>query len=272
MKHPAITSTTRLCGILGNPVEHSLSPLIHNTAFAHWNLDYVFLAFRVENLKEAVLGIRALDFKGVSVTIPHKVEIMDYLDDIDEVAGKIGAVNTVVNHEGRLIGYNTDLSGAVKALEEKIEIKNKKTVLLGAGGAARAIAFGLKEKGAHLTILNRTVKKAQRLASELGCEYGGLELIDSFKPDILVNTTSLGMHPRVDEMPVRKEFLNDMLVFDIIYNPLRTRLIREAEKNGCPTIPGLEMFINQAALQFTLWTGKEAPVELMKKAVMEELS
>jgi shikimate dehydrogenase len=213
-----------------------------------------------------------LNLKGVSVTIPHKVEIMDYLDDIEEVAQKIGAINTIVNQEGRLFGYNTDWNGAIKAMEEKIELKNKKTVLLGAGGAARAIAYGLKEKDTDLTILNRTVKKAEVLASELGYQYGDLERVESMKPDILINTTSLGMYPQVDDTPVRKEFLKGMLVFDIVYNPLKTRLIREAEQNGCATIIGLEMFINQAALQLELWTGKKAPVELMRNVVVEKLS
>ncbi|MEE8383219.1 MAG: NAD(P)-binding domain-containing protein, partial [Thermodesulfobacteriota bacterium] len=168
--------------------------------------------------------------------------------------------------------YNTDCSGAIKALEEKMELKNKKAMLLGAGGAARAIAFGLKEKGADITILNRTVKKAEMLASELNCQYGGLDLVESFKPDVLINTTALGMYPRVDDMPVKKEFLKDMLVFDIVYNPLKTRLIKEAEQNGCDTILGLEMFVNQAALQFELWTGKEAPIKLMRNLVVKELS
>jgi len=272
MGHNNITATTKVCAIIGNPIEHSLSPLIHNVAFKHLKLNYVFLAFEVEQLREAVSGIRALKLKGVSVTIPHKVEVMDYLDDIEEVAQRIGAVNTILNQGGRLYGYNTDLSGAIKALEEKTEIRNKKTILLGAGGAARAIAFGLKEKGADLTILNRTVKKAEVLASDLNCKWGGLELVESFKPEILINTTSLGMYPQMDDLPVKREFLRDMLVFDIVYNTLKTRLIKEAEKNGCETIPGVEMFINQAALQFELWTGKNAPLELMKKVVVEKLS
>jgi len=235
-------------------------------------LDYVFLAFKVEHLKDAVMGIRALTLEGVSVTIPHKVEVMDYLDDIEEVARKIGAVNTILNQEGRLLGYNTDCSGAINALQEKIELKDKKTMLLGAGGAARAIALGLKEKGADLTILNRTVKKAEVLASEINCQYGGLEFIESLQPDVLINTTSLGMYPKMDDTPVKKEFLKDMLVFDIVYNPLKTRLIKEAEQNGCATIMGLEMFVNQAALQFELWTGKKAPIDLMRKVVVEKLS
>ena len=272
MNNSTITATTKLCAILGNPIEHSLSPLVHNAAFEQLKLNYVFLAFKVEQLKEAVVGMRALNIKGVSVTIPHKIDVMDYLDDIEEVARKIGAVNTLLNQEGRLLGYNTDCSGAIIALEEKIELKDKKTILLGAGGAARAIAFGLKEKGADLTILNRTVKKAEMLASEINCQYGGLEFLESLQPDVLINTTSLGMYPKMDDTPVKKEFLKNMLVFDIVYNPLKTRLIKEAEQNGCTTIMGLEMFVNQAALQFELWTGKKAPKDLMRKVVVEKLS
>lgn len=267
-----ITSATKLCALLGNPIEHTLSPLIHNAAFDHLNLNYVFLAFKVEHLKEAVHGIRALDIKGVSVTLPHKVAIIDYLDEVEDIAGKIGAVNTVVNRGGRLIGYNTDWSGAIGALEAQVDLKGRKALVLGAGGAARAIAFGLKEKGADFTILNRTVHKAERLASELGVDYGSLEDSASVSFDTVINTTSLGMHPNVHDTPLKKALLKDVLVFDMVYNPLKTRLIRDAEENGCTTIMGLEMFINQAALQFALWTRERAPFDVMKKVVVEALS
>ncbi len=272
MSYRNISASTILCAIFGNPVSHSLSPIIHNAAFEFLNLDYVFLAFKVTRLKEAVDAIRALEIRGVSVTIPHKVAVIDYLDEVEEVARKIGAVNTIVNQKGRLIGYNTDWKGAVDALEEKTILKGKKALVLGAGGAARAIAFGLKEKGADLTILNRTVKKAEMLAAEIGCGYGGLENVKEVICDIIINTTSVGMYPRIDDSPVRKEFLQDVLVFDMVYNPLETRLIKEAEENGCATIRGIEMFINQAALQFSLWTNEAAPRDLMKKAAVEVLS
>lgn len=272
MKNNYITAQTKLCAIIGNPIEHSLSPLIHNAAFEQLKLNYVFLAFKVERLEEAMMGIRALNLKGVSVTIPYKIDVMDYLDDVEDVARHIGAVNTILNRDGCLLGYNTDWIGAIMALEEKIELKDKKAVLLGAGGAARAIAFGLKKKGADLTILNRTVKKADNLASELNCQHGGLELLASLHPDILINTTSLGMYPKLDDTPVEKKWLKDMLVFDIVYNPRKTRLIEEAEQNGCTTITGLEMFVNQAALQFELWTGRKAPNDLMRNVVLEKLS
>lgn len=267
-----ITAATKLCAIIGNPIEHSLSPHIHNAAFEHLKLDYVFLAFKVEHVRKAMEGMRALGIQGMSVTIPHKIEVMKYLDEVEEGAQRIGAINTIVNRDGRLVGYNTDCSGAIRALEERVNLKDKKTVLLGAGGAARAIAFGLKEQGARVAILNRTVKKAEVLAKELGCEFGSIEQVASYTPDILINTTSLGMYPHPDETPVKKEMLKDMLVFDSVYNPLKTRLIREAQENGCATILGLEMFVNQAALQFELWTGEKAPLEIMKKVVVEKLS
>ncbi len=267
-----ITSTTKLCGIIGDPIEHTLSPLIHNAAFGHLALDYVFLAFKVARLKEAVDGIRALDLKGVSVTIPHKVAVLDCLDEVEEVAGKIGAVNTIVNRDGRLIGYNTDWSGAIDALEEKISLQGKTALVLGAGGAARAIAFGLKERGAGLTILNRTIKKAEMLASEVGCSCGGLEDAASATFDMVINTTSVGMFPHTDAIPIKKDCLRDVLVFDMVYNPLKTRLISAAEAGGCSTVMGLEMFVNQAAEQFTLWTDREAPRDVMKKVVVEALS
>jgi len=272
MRCRTITAATKLCAIIGNPIAHSLSPLVHNAAFEHLGLDYVFLAFAVERLKEAIEGIRALSFRGVSVTIPHKVAVMDYLDEIEAVAEKIGAVNTVVNRKGKLIGYNTDWSGAMRALEHEMVLQGKTAVVLGAGGAARAIAFGLKEKGAEPVILNRTLSKAEALASELQCRCGGIELMEKLPFDLVINTTSVGMYPRVDGTPVRKELLRNVLVFDTVYNPLKTRLIREAEENGCPTIIGLKMFINQAALQFGLWTGEKAPLDLMQTVAAEVLS
>ena len=272
MNQHTITSTTKLCGIFGNPIEHTLSPLIHNAAFDHLKLNYLFLAFKVTHLKEAVDGIRALNLKGVSVTIPHKVAVIDYLDEVEEVAGKIGAVNTIVNRDGRLMGYNTDWSGAIEALEEKVSLKGKTALILGAGGAARAMAFGLKERGAQFTILNRTVKKAEMLASEVGCNSGGLEDASSISFDMVINTTSVGMFPDTDAIPIKQESLGDALVFDMVYNPLKTRLISEAEASGCSTVMGIEMFVNQAAEQFTLWTDREAPRDVMKKVVVEALS
>jgi len=267
-----ITASTQLCAIIGNPIGHSLSPLVHNAAFRHLGLDYVFVAFRVDRLQEAVRGIAALGLKGISVTIPHKVEVMACLDEIEPVARRIGAVNTIVNRDGKLVGYNTDWNGAMRALQDKIELQGKTAVVLGAGGAARAIAFGLKEKGAEPVILNRTVSKAEELASGLTCRFGGLELIDKLSFDLVINATSVGMSPDADRTPLNRTVLKNVLVFDTVYNPLKTRLIREAEENGCATVTGLEMFVNQAALQFELWTGQTAPLDIMKQVTARELA
>jgi shikimate dehydrogenase len=267
-----ITASTKLCAIIGNPIGHSLSPLVHNAAFEHLGLDYVFLAFEVEQLREAVRGIAALGFKGVGITIPHKVEVIDCLDEIEPVARRIGAVNTIVNREGRLVGYNTDWIGAIMALEDRIDLRGKTAVVIGAGGAARAIAFGLKEKGAEPVILNRTVSRAQALASGLTCRFGPIELIETLSFDLVINATSVGMSPRAENTPLNKAVLKDILVFDTVYNPLKTRLIREAEENGCVTVTGLEMFVNQAAMQFELWTGQKAPRELMRRVAAQDLA
>ena len=272
MHCPKITPSTKLCAIIGNPIGHTLSPLVHNAAFKHLDLDYVFLAFEVERLQEAVRGIAALGLKGVSVTIPHKVEVMDYLDEIDPVARRIGAVNTIVNRDGRLIGYNTDWSGAIKALEDRIDLRGKTAAVLGAGGAARAIAFGLRERGAQPIILNRTVARAEALASALQCPFAPIDLIEEISFDLLINATSVGMSPQVERTPLRQAALKGGLVFDTVYNPLKTRLIREAEESGCPTVNGLEMFVNQAAAQFELWTGWKAPLDLMRKVASRELA
>jgi shikimate dehydrogenase len=272
MRYHKITASTKLCAIIGNPIGHSLSPLVHNAAFERLGLDYIFLAFEVERLQEAVRGIAAFGFTGVSVTIPHKVAVMDYLDEIEPVARRIGAVNTIVHREGRLIGHNTDWSGAMKALEDRIDLQGKTAVVLGAGGAARAIAFGLKEKGAEPVILNRTVARAEALASGLQCRFGPIELIEKLSFDLVINATSVGMSPRAESTPLHKAALKDVLVFDTVYNPLKTRLIREAEERGGPTVTGLEMFVNQAALQFELWTGRKAPLDLMRSVAAQELA
>jgi 3-dehydroquinate dehydratase/shikimate dehydrogenase len=218
-----------------------------------------------------------MDFRGFSVTIPHKESILPFLDDIDSTARKIGAINTVVNQDGKLTGHNTDCMAAIKGLEDGLErekhtLKGKKVAIIGAGGAARAIAFGLKEKGCDITIYNRTLERAVRLSNDVGCKYRRFEEISKLNTDILINSTSIGMFPNVEESPVPKDVLKkDMIVFDAVYNPIETRLLRDAEERGCHTVNGLTMFINQAAEQFRLWTGIEPSVELMEKVAKDML-
>ena len=266
----SIDSHTALYAVIGNPVRHSLSPLMHNRAFSHIGHNAVYLALPVEDVAGAVSGIRAFGIRGVSVTIPHKVSIMDYLDEIDENAARIGAINTVVNREGVLHGCNTDARGAVKALTE--QIAGKTVGIIGAGGAARAIGFGMISEGARVIILNRTREKGEKLAQELGGDFQPLTPDLGLNCDILINTTPVGMTPDLGISPIpQKALTKEMVVMDIVYNPLKTKLLQDAEATGCPTIDGTAMFVYQGVLQFELWTGKKAPIDVMRDAVLEAL-
>ncbi|HGY12256.1 MAG TPA: shikimate dehydrogenase [Desulfobacterales bacterium] len=268
-----INSNTSLYAVLGDPISQSLSPVMHNSAFSHAGYNGIYLAFKVKEIEKAISGIKALGIKGAGITIPHKVKAMQFLDEIDETAAKIGAVNTIVNRQGKITGYNFDSIGAVKALKEKTGINNKTVAILGAGGAARAVGYGIIAEGGRLIILNRTKDKGEKLAADLGSDFCHLEDFKKVKCDILINTTSLGMTPNLDQMPVEKKHLNKgMIVMDVVYNPLKTRLLSVAEDMGCTTIDGVSMFVFQGARQFELWTGKKAPVDLMRKTVLKALS
>jgi len=273
-RYKEIGSETTVYGVIGNPVAHSMSPAILNAAFREAGLDAVYVPFKVEgDAVEFTAAFREIDVRGYSVTIPHKRAIMAAMDELDEVAEKVGAVNTVVNREGRLFGTNTDVPGALRALEEAAGgLCGKRVLLLGAGGAARAVAFGLKGCGAEVTIANRTHDKAVRLAEEVGCAFCAMGDVAGRDVDVLVNTTSVGMYPKVDAMPVPREALKPgMLVFDAVYNPPETRLLREAKAAGCRTLSGIHWFVNQAAMQFELWVGLPAPRGVMERALRERL-
>jgi shikimate dehydrogenase len=276
---------SRVYGIIGDPIEHSVSPAMHNAAFRELGLDYTYVLFLVksEKLNPAIQGVRALNISGLNVTIPHKVAVIPFLDELDAMAENLGAVNTIVNQNGYLKGYNTDASGFLRALlAEKIDPTRKKIVILGAGGAARAISFILADKGAELTIINRHPGPAERVADRLfrtfrrevrALELNRVNLKAALEDaEIVVNTTSVGMYPSVDETPVPSRFINKRLVvFDIIYNPLRTRLLAEAEKRGAKIISGIEMLVWQGAAALELWTGRQAPVEAMRQAAIQAL-
>ncbi|MBC7090923.1 MAG: shikimate dehydrogenase [Nitrososphaeria archaeon] len=277
---------SKVCCLIGDPIEHTISPLIHNIAFQKLGIDYVYVAFRVKKsmLKMAVDGVKALNIRGLNVTIPHKVEIINYLDKVDKLAENIGAVNTVVNEDGKLIGYNTDGPGAIKALQDKgFYLRGKRILILGAGGAARAIAYYIaREEPSEIIILNRSVEKALEVSDKIGCEMNisckaaKLEEENLKKAlentDLLINCTSVGMFPNLEETLVPKAFLKmDMTVMDIVYNPIYTRLLREAADVGCNIICGIDMLVNQAALSFEIWTGIKAPVEEMRRTALEAL-
>jgi shikimate dehydrogenase len=263
---------TQLYGIIGNPVQHSLSPILHNIAFERMGLNAVYLAFEVKQLEEAIHGIRELSIRGVSVTLPFKTQVLPFLDRVEAVAEKIKAVNTIANQGGRLVGYNTDWRGALEALEEKVDLKGKKILLLGAGGAARAIGFGLKERGCQAIISNRSLDKGNELAKALGFTCMPLSSINEPKIDVIINATSVGMLPNHADSPLPKRFLKEgMVVMDIVYQPLETQLLQDAEEKGCWTIDGLEMFVRQAAAQLEIWTGQKPDINQMKEDLRKEL-
>lgn len=285
-----ITGATRVAGIFGDPIEHSLSPVMQNAAFESMGLNMAYVPFHVgaasiHVLKNAVAGIRSLNIFGVNVTIPHKQKVIKYLDVVDPVAKAIGAVNTIVNRDGALHGYNTDGAGYLLSLREELSFNpaGKKIVLLGAGGAARGIFFSLLHgKPKSIVIANRTLKKGARLADEFKEHAAGTEVKTTglkknlLKPfaadaDLIINTTSLGLmgHGKadlpLDDLPAKA------IVSDIVYRPLETDLIKDARKMGLQTHTGLGMLVHQGALSFELWTGLTAPVDVMKTAVLEEL-
>lgn len=267
-----LNRNTGLYGVVGLPLGRSLSPVMHNAAFRAKNLNAVYLAFETEDIEGCLRGMRALGIRGMSVTIPHKSAVIPLLDEVNDLAKRIGAVNTLVNHNGRLTGYNTDAPGAINALEDKIQLAGTDCLLIGAGGAARAIGFMLKQRGARLTVANRSVKRGEALAGLLRCPFLPLDEVAGIKADLLVQATPAGMYTQEDRSIVPPETLKQgMVVMDIVYNPVETRLLRDAREKGCRTINGVAMFLNQGAEQFRLWTGMDAPLAAMAGAVEREL-
>lgn len=267
-----IDQQTKLYGIVGFPLAHSLSPLMQNAALSVKNMNAVYMAFESRDLAGCLTGMKSLGIKGLSVTIPHKSSVLPLLDEIDDLAERIGAVNTIVNDNGRLIGYNTDAIGAIRALETKIDVRDESGLIFGAGGAARAIGFILKDKGVSITVVNRSRKRGEDLARALGCPFVPLNEVGEQDADLLVQTTSVGMHPHNDQCVVPKSILKKgLVVMDIIYNPLETRLLKTARERGCIMVNGLGMFIHQGAEQFRLWTGLEPPVDTMTRVVAQAL-
>ena len=279
-----IKGSTNIVGLIGHPVEHSFSPPMHNAAFEKLGMDYAYIAFDVDpnNLGSAIEGAKSLNINGFNVTIPHKIEVMHFLDEIDEVAGLIGAVNTI--DFKNMKGYNTDGIGAVRAIEDVISIKDKNVVIAGAGGASRAISFYLAKYGADsITILNRNVDRAISLAGDVldsgliaDVQADSISEINNYlsDADILVDTTPMGMHPHVDDEPIARaeDMHEDLVVFDAVYNPNETVLIKEAIKAGAKPVYGIKMLLYQGAESFKIWTGVDAPVDEMEKALRQTLN
>ena len=264
---------TRVYGVIGNPIGHSLSPVLQNTGFQARGVDAVFLPFLVRDLRDFLRNVEPLGIAGFSVTLPHKETILRHLDDCDPMAAAIGAVNTVVvRGGGRLYGYNTDYVGVLRALERRIPLRGSRTLIFGAGGSARAVAFALAESGASVCICARRAKAAQALARAVGGEVVKRSRLQREFFDAIVNATPVGMHPTEGRSPLSARELNCRLVFDLIYRPRVTKLMQLAAQRGIETVSGLEMFLVQGTAQWEIWTGERAPVEAMRRAVLRVLT
>ncbi|MCQ2961504.1 MAG: shikimate dehydrogenase [archaeon] len=298
-----IDGKTKILGVIGDPIEHTFSPAMHNAGLDALKLNYIYLPFHVkpDRLKECIEGAKAMGIQGLNVTIPHKTNVMKHLDEIDQVASMIGAVNTIQfnyvhdnessNQDNEINvttrGFNTDGYGCVRAIEEKTSINDKKVTITGAGGAARAVAFQIANSGIdELSILNRNASRAESLAGDLrtNLEAIGIDIgikayeIDDLKrelsdSDIFIDTTPIGMYPNVDDKPIASADMlhEDLLVNDIVYTPMETSLIKEAKLANATVVPGYKMLLYQGIRSFEIWLGHEAPVDVMEKALLDVL-
>lgn len=267
-----VDAATKVYGVVGNPVRHSMSPAMLNAAFRRETVNAVYLALQTTDLKDLIKLVQEIPLQGLSVTMPFKETILPFLENTDPLTAKIGACNTVLRaQDGKLYGFNTDVAGITVPLERRMPLKGAKVLLLGAGGSARAAAFGLKEKGAEVHILNRTVETATKLAKQSGAKVFKRELLAKTAFDIVINSTPVGMAGNKGAQLLDEKELNAKLVFDLVYNPVETPLLRLARQKGIPVVTGVEMFVQQGARQFEIWTGKPAPEEEMLRVVLHAL-
>jgi len=263
-----LDQATRIFGVAGNPIAHSLSPLMHNTAFRRESVNAVMLPLKVRALDDLLTLVRELPLGGVAVTMPLKQELLPHLANMDPLTARIGACNTLrTGADGKLYGFNTDVAGVVRPLEKRLKLRGARIAVLGAGGAARAAVFGLVEQGAEVFIVNRTHETAVALAKQAKAKSLKHEQFAKSKFDVLINTTPCGMAGFKQELPIKESELNAGLVFDMVYNPLETPLLKLAKERGLATVSGLEMFVQQGARQFEIWTGKPAPEAEMQRVV-----
>ncbi len=284
----SINSNTKIVGVIGHPIKHTLSPAMHNYAFNKLNLDYVYLPFDISStgLKDSLKGMIALGIKGINVTIPHKERIMEYMDELSDSAKIVGAVNTVVNDNGTLIGYNTDVNGIIETLKEfKDDINGKTVSVLGAGGAARSVIYTLINNFnvKKINIINRTVEKAESLKDYFSSKmlFEKIKTYELIPPDVteilaksklIINASSIGMSPEDDDSPttIPESFSNNQIVFDIVYNPRETKFLALAKSQGALTINGLKMFVEQGAKSFELWTNETMPTDQISELLNKE--
>lgn len=282
-RYDQINRETDVFGVIADPVGHSLSPLIHNTAFAQLKMNKVYVPLRIPpaDLAQFLDEAPELGIRGLSVTIPHKEAVLEKLTDADESVSGIGACNTIVFDGDRLRGYNTDCQAAMSSLEEAVggsagsgsPVKGKKALVLGSGGVGKAIAFGLIQRGAEVLLTDGEIYRAKDLADRLNCGWVDWSKRHDSESDLLINCTPVGMHPNVDRTPFDKEHLRaEMVIFDAVYTPEETLFIRNGRETGCKVITGVDMFVRQAALQFKLFTGQDGPVELMREVIVKGVS
>ena len=267
-----LDQATRIFGVAGNPISHSLSPLLHNTAFRREIVNAVLLPLKVRSLDDLLTVVRELPLAGVAITMPLKEEVLPHLANMDPLTARIGACNTLrTGADGKLYGFNTDVAGVVRPLEKRLHLKGARVAILGAGGAARAAVFGLVEQGAEVFIVNRTHENAVALARQAKAKSLKHEAFAKQHFDVLINSTPCGMKGFKQAMPIAENELNAGLVFDMVYNPVETSLLKLARSRGIPVVTGLEMFVQQGARQFEIWTGKPAPESEMLRVVEHEL-
>ena len=267
-----IDASTKVYGVAGNPVRHSLSPLMHNIAFRRETVNGVFLPLQTTRINDLLTLVREVPLHGLAITMPFKTDIIKHLAKTDALSEKIGACNTVVRaQDGKLYGFNTDVAAVIRPLERRLPLRNAKVLVLGAGGAGRAAVFGLAEKGAEVFIWNRTAETAKKLARQAKAKTIRREQIVKSNFDVIINTTPVGMRGVKPASILEPKELNTRLVFDLVYNPIDTPLVRMAREKGLPVITGVEMFVHQGARQFEIWTGKPAPEEEMLRVVVHAL-
>lgn len=272
-----ITAKTKICLVIGDPVNHSLSPQMHNAAYVALGIDdkFIHLAakIKIEDISEIVKAVKLLKIRALTCTIPHKIIIMKYLDKIDEVAKKIGAANSIVNNNGVLTGYNTDWIGVSKSFEKVASVKNKKAAVIGSGGAARAFIYALTVGGAKVTVFTRNIKNVKSLSDEFGVKIKPLEQISEvLNEDIICNATPVGMYPKIDESIIPQEYIKrNHIIFDAVYNPFETKLLKESLDKGATIIHGYKMLLFEAAAKFKLYTNYDAPIDAMENELLRNL-
>jgi 3-dehydroquinate dehydratase / shikimate dehydrogenase len=267
-----IDAATKVYGVAGDPIGQSLSPQMMNTAFRRENINAVYVPLQTEDVADLLHCVREIPIQGLSITMPLKEEILKHLDKTDALSAKIGACNTLIrSQDGKLYGFNTDVAGIVRPLEQRLTLANAKILVIGAGGAARAAVFGLRERNAEVWVTNRTVEKGQKLARQAHAHYVSRPQLNKLEFDVIVNATPVGMSGAKPQAPLDESELRSRYLFEMVYNPIETKLVKMARNKGLQVIPGTEMFVHQGARQFEIWTGKPAPAEDMHRAVLHAL-